>query len=139
MANNPYGDMDFMKLLADYKIPGFDMEAIMTAQRRNMEALTQANQLALEALQTVLSRQTEVLRETMEESAAALRGMLDQSSPDDKVARQAEMMKQSFEKALSNMREVTELVTKSHRETCDVINRRVAEGLEEMRTSVTKK
>jgi phasin family protein len=139
MANNPYGDIDFMKLLSDYKIPGFDMEAIMAAQRRNMEALTQANQLALEALQTVLSRQTEVLRETMEESASALRGLLDQSSTDDKVAKQAEMMKVSFEKALANMREVTELVTKSHREACDVINRRVAEGLEEVRTSVTKK
>ena len=139
MANSPYGDMDFMKFLSEYKIPGLDMEAILAAQRRNMEALTQANQLAIEALQTVLSRQTEVLRETMEESAAALRGLLDQSSNDDKVGKQAEMMKASFDKALANMREVTELVTKSHREACDVINRRVAEGLEEVRSSVAKK
>jgi len=139
MAKNPYGDMDFMKMLSEYKLPGFDMEAIMEAQRRNMEALTRANQLAMEALQTVLSRQTELLRETMSESATAMRGLLDQSSTDDKVAKQGEMMKTSFEKALANMREMTELVTKSHREACDVINRRVAEGLEEVRTSVTKK
>ena len=139
MANNPYGDMDFMKMLADYKFPGLDMEAMMTAQRRNMEALTQANQLALEALQQVLNRQTEVLRETMEESAAAVRSLMDPSTPDDKVAKQAEMMKTNFEKALANMREVTELVTKSHREACDVNNKRVAEGLDEVRTSVTKK
>src|SRR5262249_8907389 len=139
MANNPYGDMDFMKMLADYKFPGLDFEAVMEAQRRNMEALSMANKLALEALQQVLTRQTEVLRETMEESATVMRSLLDPSSPGDKVGKQAEIMKRSFEKALANVREMTELVTKSHREACDIINRRVAEGLDEVHSNVTKK
>jgi phasin family protein len=139
MADNPYGNMDFMKMMADYKLPGFDMESMMAMQKRNMEALTQANQLALEAMQAVLTRQTEVLRQTLEESAAAMRGLMDPSSGDDKVTRQADLMKTSFEKALANMREVAELMTKSQREASEVINRRIAESLDEVRTSLTKK
>ena len=44
---NPFANVDFSKTMGDLKIPGFDVQAIMDAQRKNIEALTAANQTAV--------------------------------------------------------------------------------------------
>ena len=53
MAQNPFFDFDFSKIVSEYKLPGVDVEALVSAQRRNIEAITAANQLAFEGLQAV--------------------------------------------------------------------------------------
>ena len=68
---NPFAAMDFSKfdlgkfdvtkMLGDVKIPGFDMQASMDAQRKNIEALTAANQTAVQGMQAVAQRQAEIL------------------------------------------------------------------------------
>lgn len=55
------------KMLGDVKIPGFDMEVIMSAQRKNIEALTAANQAAVQGMQAVAQRQAEILSQAMNE------------------------------------------------------------------------
>lgn len=42
-ANVDFSKFDFSKTMGDLKIPGFDVQAIMDAQRKNIEALTAAN------------------------------------------------------------------------------------------------
>lgn len=136
---NPFWDMDFTKMMADYKVPGMDMDALMAAQRKNMEALTQANRLAYEGMQAVATRQSEILRQSMEEMTSAMRDMMAAGAPEDKVAQQAEVMKAQFEKTLANMRELSEMVAKSNTEAADVINQRIAAQLEEIKSIADKK
>ena len=52
--------------------------------------------------------------------------------------KQADLVKLAFEKALSNARELAELVAKSNSEAAEVINKRVSESLEEVKAVVTK-
>lgn len=136
---NPFADLDFTKLMGEFKMPGLDMESILAAQRRNIEALTQANRTAAEGLQAVARRQAEILRETMEQASAAVRDSMTQSAPEERVAKQAELAKTAFEKALSNMRELAEMVAKSNQEAASIINQRVAASLDEIKTAVSKK
>lgn len=136
---NPFWDMDFSKMMADYKVPGMDMDALMAAQRKNMEALTQANRLAYEGMQAVATRQAEILRQSMEEMTKAMRDMMAAGAPEEKVSQQAEMMKGQFEKTLANMRELSEMVAKSNTEAADVINQRIAAQLEEIKQLADKK
>ena len=67
----------------------------------------------------------------MEQTSAMMSELMAAGSPEDKVAKQAELVKLAFEKALSNARELAELVAKSNSEAADVINKRVSESLEE--------
>ena len=53
---NPFLDFDVTRMMSDFRVPGFDTEALMAAQRRNIEALTKANQLAAEGMQAVMRR-----------------------------------------------------------------------------------
>jgi len=151
---NPFGDfdinkmmdmtkmMDMSKIMADFKMPNFsmpnfNMDVLVKAQRKNFEALTAANQLAIEGYQAVAKRQADILRESMEEMSKVSRDLVaaDQA-PDVRVAKQVELAKTGFEKALANARELGEMLMKSNTEACDVINKRITEALDEVKHSV---
>ncbi|MGE0725489.1 MAG: phasin family protein [Alphaproteobacteria bacterium] len=130
---NPFLDFDVAKLMADMKMPGIDTSALLAAQQRNVEAIAKANQLAAEGMQAVAKRQAEMLRTSMEEASRTMTAMMANTSPEERVAKQAELTKAAFEKAIANMREISELLARANKDTLDVINRRVSEGLDEVR------
>jgi phasin family protein len=143
---NPFGDFDFTKmmmdpskLMGDFKLGGgIDMEKLMASQRRNLEALTAANQLALEGMQAVARRQAEIFRQMMEESGAAMKDVMGAGSPEAKAARQTDLTKEAFKRAIGNMRELAEMVAKSQNEAFEVINKRVTDSLDELRDTMGK-
>jgi phasin family protein len=134
----PFFEMDISKVLAEFKLPGVDVDAILASQRKNIEAVTAANQLAIEGFQAVVRRQASILRQTLEETGTILTEALSAGSPEDKAAKQAELVKAAFEKALSNMKELAELVAKSNTEAANVISSRVSESLEELKSALAK-
>ncbi|UEM22032.1 phasin family protein [Skermanella mucosa] len=141
---NPFFDVDVSKftdvskLMSEFKLPGVDVESALAAQQKNIQALTAANQLAFEGFQAVARRQSEILRQTIEQTTSIVSELLAAGSPEEKVAKQADLVKAAFEKALANTRELAELVTKSNTEAADVINKRVSESLEELKSVVAK-
>lgn len=126
-------DVDLGKAFAGFTFPGFDVESVVAAQRRNLEALTQANQLAVEGVQAVARRQVEIARQAVDEAQAALREWTQPGAPEDRLAKNAELAKQAFDKGIANARELAELVAKANTEAFNVIHKRVAESLEEIR------
>ena len=142
---NPFGEfeftrmMDMTKMMGDFRPGQVDMDSLMASQRRNLEALQAANQLAVEGVQAVARRQTEILRQTMSEVTNAMKDMMTAGSPEEKAARQTELAKEAFERAISNMRELAEMTAKAQNEAADVINKRVAASLDEMKTVIAKR
>ena len=96
---------EFSKMLKQYNLPGVDMDALMASQKKNLEALTQANRIALEGMQAVAERQAKILQETMNEASTAVDVLSKAGSPSEVAAKQAELAKGAFERALSNMRD----------------------------------
>jgi phasin family protein len=128
---------DMSKMFGDFKMPNVDADAFMASQRKNMDAVTQANKLAAEGFQAVAKRQAEIFKETMEHAQSAMKGMMGGgASPDP--SKQAELAKTAFEKALANMRELAELTAKANSEAFDIINKRVVESLEEIKSAAPK-
>ena len=152
MTNNPFNpfanvdfakfDMskfDMSKMLGDVKIPGFDMDAIMAAQRKNIEALTAANQAAVQGMQAVAQRQAEILSQAMNEVSSIAQQLAGSASnPQEMTTKQAELARKAFEQALANMRELAEMVSKSNTEAFAIINKRVTESLQELKGLVAK-
>lgn len=152
MANNPFNpfaNMDFgkfdlskfdmTKMLGDVKIPGFDMQAIVDAQRKNIEALTAANQAAVQGMQAVAQRQAEILSQAMNEVSSVAQQLAGSASnPQEMTTKQAELVRKAFEQALANARELAEMVSKSNTEAFAIINKRVTESLQELKSLVAK-
>ena len=137
-AAYPFFEMDVSKMMSEFKVPGVDIDAIMASQRKNIEAVTAANQLAIEGMQAVVRRQAEILRQTMEETSSMVTEVMGPGTPEDKMAKQAELVKVAFEKALANMKELAEMVAKSNTEAANVISKRFSESLEELKAMMGK-
>ncbi len=132
-------EFDMMKLMADFRMPAApDMSALAEAQRRNMEALSAANRLALEGAQAVARRHMEILQASAAEMTEAFKALGSQEAPQAKAARQAEMVKSGYEKAVANMKEIADLIQKSNAEAIGVLNHRFTEALDEVKTLVNK-
>jgi len=129
---------EFSKMVGQYKLPGVDTDALVASQRRNVEALTSANRAAFEGVQAVAKRQAEILQETMNEVATAFDAVSKSGSPQAAAAKQAELAKDAFEKALANMRELAEMVAKSNQEATQAINGRISETLDEVKELASK-
>lgn len=141
MAKNPFLDFDMQamqKMMGDMKMPAFDWEAIMAANRRNMEAFAQANQLAAEGAQAIFRRQGEILKATMEDANRQVKTMLADGTPEDRVARQTDAIKTAFEQAIANYREMIEMASKANAEALSVMSKRVSESLDELKGVMAK-
>lgn len=136
-GNKP--ETDLMRMLSEFRMPGMpNVEALAAAQRRNLEALSAANRVALEGAQAVARRHMEILQSSMTEMTEAMRALGTQETPQAKAARQAEMLKTAYEKAVGNMKEVADLIQKSNQEALGLLNRRFTEAMDEVKSLVVK-
>ena len=124
--------------LQGLSIPGIDVEAVMVSQQKNIEALAAASRTAMDSVNAVGKRQAEILQETMSQTARSLQTLGKAGSPYDIAAKQADLTKEGFEKALGNMRELAEMVTKAQHATMDAISHRVSESLDELKQMALK-
>ena len=132
-------EFDPTKFLADLKLPPMpDVEAVLAAHKRNLEALTDANRVALEGAQTVARRHMEIMQSTMTGLTETLKTMSVTEAPQARAAKQAELLKQAYENAVSNTRELGDLIQKSNTEAMAKLNHRFSEAMTEMKALFKK-
>lgn len=125
---------DFTKLFAELKFPVLpDMEAFVAANRRNMEVITAANRIALEGAQAVSRRHMEIMQQSMAEMTEAMKTLATPDSPQAKAARQADLLKSIYAHAVSNIKELGDLIQKSNEEAIGLLNRRFTEAMDEVK------
>ncbi len=129
--NANYFDM-FSKSFGDFRMPSVDYNAFFAIHRRNAEAAANANQLATENVKAANQRFTEIVKSNIEDSISAMRDVWTAGSPDASAAKQAEISKSFFQKNMNYAKELAEMASKSSIEVMDVVNRRVAESIEEV-------
>lgn len=139
MTKNPFLD-SWLKMDISNAIPGFgsspvDFKTLMESSRKTIQAITEAQQVAIESFQTIAQRQGEILSQFVQDQSNIARDIVNEGTPEEKIARSAEALRKSYEKTISNSREVADLLNKSTREASDIINKRVATALNELKTT----
>lgn len=130
---------EFTRMVAEMKFPAIpDTEALLAAHRRNMEALSSANRIALEGAQTVARRHMEIMQQTMAELTEAMRALATAEAPQAKAAKQAEMLKRAYERAVANAAEISDLIQRANREALEQLNKRFVEAMEEVKRLMEK-
>ncbi len=132
-------ELDMMRMLAEFRMPAMpDLEGLAQAQRRNLEALSAANRIALEGAQAVARRHMEIVQQAMTEMTDALRTLGSVDSPQTRATKQAELLKSTYERAVSNMKEVADLIQKSNAEALALLNKRFTEAMDEVKGMMDK-
>jgi phasin family protein len=125
---------DPMKMFGEMKLPNMpDMEAVLSAYRRNMEVLSQANRVALEGAQTVARRHMEIIQQTMAELSETMRALAAAETPQAKAAKQTDLLKRAYERAVGNLKELTDLIQHSNGEALSLLNQRFLEAMDEVK------
>ena len=124
---------EFGKMFSNGKMPMVDVDAVTAAQRKNLEAVQAVNQVAIEGFQAVARRQAEIVREASEELQSLLKDVAS-ANAEDRFAKQADAMKVIFEHAVANTNELATMVQKTNTEAAPLINKRVSENLDEMKS-----
>lgn len=124
--------MNYNNAFSDLFKNAFDFNQLFSTQRRNIEALSAANQAVVEGAQAISRRQAEVIRSNVEDALKASKEILTTGTPETNLTKQSDYAKSIFENTLTNLREITEMATKSGFEAFDVLNKRAAETLEEI-------
>ena len=135
---NPFANFDFNQLMESYRLPGLDIQAVAEAQRRNIEALTAANQTAFQGLQNVARRQSEIATETLSEATRSAQQLAGTTNPQELTTKQQELVREAFEKATVNMRELAEMMNEANTEAMNIIKQRIEQNMAELKQILAK-
>ncbi len=130
MTNKTYAD--FFKSFGEFKVPQVDFNNVFAIHRRNLEAFSAANQVVSEGFQAYARRQAEIAQENMEKVLEAGKNVFSATSPEVGVAKQTEFAKDLLQRSVDNMRELSEMASKSNVEAIDLLSKRAVESIEEL-------
>ena len=122
-----------LNLLAEIKVPGVDMDALVASQRDNLEAVAKANRAAMEGLKGVGEWQVKILKQAMEDISESTAALTRAKSPQGALGEQAEVAKHVFENAVKNMQDLADILHKANEDATKVIVERVPESLDEIK------
>ncbi len=129
---------DFTKQFADMKMPEFDTDAVMAAQKKNLDALVEANKAAAAGYQELFKQQIAVFEETMSEAQTQIKAMEAPALDGKAATAQAEVAKAAFAKAISNMQALAETATRANSEAFEIVSSRVKDSVEELKDMAEK-
>ena len=134
MANEQgLGEVDPMRFFKDLKLPALpNADSVMAAYKRNMEVLSAANRVALEGAQAVAKRHMEIMQQTIAELGETMQALAAAEAPQVKAARQADLLKRAYERAVANTKELSDLIQNANGEALGLLNARVVEAMDEV-------
>ncbi|MEX2642742.1 MAG: phasin family protein [Acetobacterales bacterium] len=127
----PNFNMDFSKYIADFKFPKVDVDALVASQTKTVEAVSSANRTAVEGAQAVVKRHNEVVQSMMTEMSDAMKELASIEKPQERAAKQAQICKSTYERAVANAQEIGDMIAKSNAEAFSTVNKRFLESLDE--------
>ena len=127
------------KVLGDLKIPGVDVQALLASHQKNLSALADANKQVVAGVQQIAQRQAEHIRQAVTEAAQAAKSAASSPAAKELAAHSVDLTKQALDKAVEHLKEVSEIAAKAQAQAAETVNKRVAEGLDELRALLHRK
>jgi phasin family protein len=126
-----------LRSMSAMKLPAMpDMEKVLSAYRRNVEVMSAANKVALEGAQAVAKRHMEIVQQTLNEMGESVKSLTAADGPQAKAIQQAELLKQAYERALANTRELSDMIQHANAEALGLLNGRFVEAMDEVKALV---
>lgn len=140
MADAPQNFTDMFKNLGEQlKVPAFDMTKIMEHHQKNLDAMTRSWQAVAGGANEIAKKQREIFEAAVKDVTAMVQEYKPGGSAQEVLTKQAEFTKKAMEAAITNTRDIAELVQKSSTEAFKIVQERMKESYDEIRASVEKK
>lgn len=131
-----FGSEQLNKLAESYNDLPFDLKSIMEIHRKNIQAFSEVQQKTMQGLQALAQRQSQMVSEMLQDNSSLAKALIGEGSPEDKIAGNAKLFKRVYEKTVTNLQELSDLINKSNNDASEVINQRVTATMNEIQQSV---
>ncbi|MGJ7533494.1 MULTISPECIES: TIGR01841 family phasin [Variovorax] len=111
---------------------------LLESGRKDLAALMQANEKSYQGLQTVVQRQTEMIKSAITEWQTAAKAMPGKD-PKENLAKLDELGRQSFQRAIDDIKELANLAAKSQADAFDVVRQRIQANVDEVTKLLQRK
>jgi phasin family protein len=136
---NPFADFDFSKIAGEFKFPMVNVESVVETGRKNFAAMTTASTAAVDSMKTIATRQGDMFRAAMEDFSKHGSDVLSAATIEEKIAKQIDFAKKSYDLAIANSKELAGLYTKGQTEAFETLSARVADLTEEVKAAIAAK
>ncbi len=135
----PFFQAEFFKGLqpANFFLP-LDLGAALETQRKNIEALSEAQNIMLQNMQDIAKHQSHFLTRFVKDNAALANQVLTEGTPEEKISRQTDLLRQSYEESLSGLTDLSDFMIKSSRDSGKILSKRIAASMNEFKTGLEK-
>jgi len=139
MANETTSYVDMLKKFgSDLGLPKVDVDKLIESHRKNIDALSQSATVAAQGAQSVAQKQREIFEAGLDEATKLARGYQPLGKLQDNLALQTEFAKKVFEIAVKGAQESATTARQSTSEAVKIIQDRLKESFDEMRSSVNR-
>jgi phasin family protein len=111
---------------------------LLESGRKDLQALMQANEKSYQGLQTVVQRQTEMIKSAITEWQTAAKEMPGKDAKAN-LAKLDELGRQSFQRAIDDIKELANLAAKSQADAFDVVRQRIQSNVDEVTKMLQRK
>ena len=130
---NPFESFfDFQKFFSPSQVPGVSLEAWSHLYQKNLEALDEVNKVMAAGFQACAEKQAVVLQQAFTGVGENFQRALEGKASDNDAATAIAGAGGSFEEALSNLREIAEIVTRANVEAMNIVQQRLGESIGEI-------
>lgn len=140
--NNPFSNFfpnqDLTDMSKFYSDMPQTMKELFEIQKKNIESFKQAQQLTLSSMQEISHRQSELLSQIMAQNTAFANDILREGKPEDKIARNSEALLKSYEQAIKDAQEISDMMKKANTEATKILQNRAKESLKETQACATQ-
>ncbi len=123
----------FQTAWVDFKVPSFNVEALLETHRKNAAALSAAHQIAFDSLKALAQRQSELIKATVDDYSRVANDVLTAVSLEERAAKQADAARHAYVATVSNVRELSDMALKANVAAADILNARVTEAFDEVK------
>ncbi|KQW59674.1 TIGR01841 family phasin [Variovorax sp. Root411] len=111
---------------------------LLESGQKDLQALMQANEKSYQGLQTVVQRQTEMIKSAIAEWQTAAKEMPGKDAKAN-LAKLDELGRQSFQRAIDDIKELSNLAAKSQADAFELVRQRIQANVDEVTKMLQRK
>jgi len=111
---------------------------LLASGQKDLQTLMQANEKSYQGLQTVVQRQTEMIKNAIAEWQTAAKEMPGKD-PRANLAKLDELGRQSFQRAIDDIKELANLAAKSQADSFELVRQRIQANVDEVTKMLQRK
>ncbi len=117
----------------NFNYSGVDMNKLLNLYKRNFEIMSQVSQVGVDCVQAVARCQTEALQQSLNAVVGTLDCVTSQgASSQQKVRKSSEILQDAWQNSSANVKELTEILTRSNREVFEMLSGGMRESVSEL-------